>query len=55
MIPGDPEGSAIVQKLRGTYAKGVRMPKSGPPYWSDEDIGKVKTWIAEGARGDDSE
>lgn len=55
VIPYDPEGSALVQKLRGTFAVGERMPRNGPPYWTDEDIGLVETWIAQGAKGDDSE
>lgn len=55
VIPYNPEGSALVQKLRGTFAVGVRMPKNGPPYWSDEEIQLVETWIAQGAKGDDSE
>jgi hypothetical protein len=53
--PGDPKGSAIVQKLRGTYPYGTRMPKNGPPFWSDDEIGLVEQWILEGAQGDDSE
>jgi hypothetical protein len=55
IIPYNPEGSALVLKLYGTFAVGVRMPKTGPPYWSDEDIDLVATWIEQGAKGDDSE
>ena len=55
VIPGSPDASAIVQKLMGTYAFGSRMPKNGPPYWTAAEIGLVRTWIAEGARGSDSE
>jgi hypothetical protein len=54
-IPGRPDDSAIVQKLRGTYPYGVRMPKSGPPYLSDAEIQLVVDWIAQGAQGADSE
>src|SRR6185295_12852577 len=32
IVPGNPEGSAIIQKLRGTYPQGSRMPWDGPPY-----------------------
>lgn len=53
--PGDPAGSAIIQKLKGTYPFGTRMPKSGPPFWSDEEIAIVEQWIVEGARGEDDE
>ena len=55
VVPGDPAKSAIVQKLRGTFATGVRMPFSGPPYWSEAQIALVERWIAEGAKGADSE
>lgn len=55
IIPGNPNGSALVQKLRGTYASGSRMPWNGPPYWKDEEIERVATWIAEGAQGADDE
>ncbi len=55
VIPYAPDGSAIVLKLRGTFTVGVRMPKNGPPYLSDEQIDLVATWIAQGAKGDDSE
>ncbi len=55
VIPYDPEGSALVQKLRGTFAVGARMPRNGPPYWSEAEIELVETWIAQGAKGDDTE
>lgn len=55
VVPGDPGKSALVQKLKGTYPFGTRMPKSGPPFWGDGEIAIVEQWIAEGAQGDDSE
>jgi hypothetical protein len=55
VIPGDPENSAIIQKLRGTYPYGTRMPKNGPPFWSEAEIALVEQWIAEGAVGEDNE
>jgi hypothetical protein len=55
IVPGDPEASAIVQKLRGTYPVGARMPWSGPPYWTDAEIELMARWIAQGARGADDE
>jgi hypothetical protein len=55
VIPGKPCESALVQKLVGDYYTGLRMPKGGPPYWSDDEIQLVKDWIAEGAAGEDSE
>ena len=54
VVPGDPGASAIVQKLEGTYARGSRMPKDRAP-WSAEEIGLVRRWIAEGARGSDDQ
>jgi hypothetical protein len=55
VVPGDPGKSAIIQKLKGTYPFGTRMPKSGPPFWSDDEIAIVEQWIAEGAQGEDDE
>ena len=54
VIAGDPDGSALVKKLEGTYARGSRMPKDLTPLSADE-IGLVRRWIAEGARGTDDE
>jgi hypothetical protein len=55
VIPGNPNGSAIVQKLRGTYGIGARMPWNGPPYWTDAEIDLVVRWILQGAQGADDE
>jgi len=55
VVPYSPEGSAIVQKLRGTFSIGARMPRNGPPYWSEDEIELVERWIAQGAKGDDEE
>lgn len=54
VVPGDPGGSALVQKLQGSYPRGSRMPKGRPP-WSAEEVALVRRWIAEGARGADDE
>ena len=54
VIAGNPDGSAIVQKLEGRYARGARMPKDRAP-WSAAEIGLVRRWIAEGAKGADDE
>jgi hypothetical protein len=53
VVPGSPCKSGIVQKIRGTF-DGPRMPKGGP-YWTAEQIQLVIDWIAEGAKGDDTE
>ena len=50
-----PLQSGIVEKLQGHYFEGDRMPKSGPPYWSDDEIQLVITWISQGAQGADSD
>ena len=55
IVPGKPEESGFIQKLRGTYPYGTRMPKNGPPFWSDADVKLVADWIAEGAQGADDE
>lgn len=54
VIAGDPDNSAIVQKLEGIYPRGARMPKDRTP-WSDSEIALVRRWIAEGAKGADDE
>lgn len=55
VVPGKPEESAIVKKLRGTYFYGTRMPKDGPAFWTEEQINLMEKWIREGARGADTE
>src|SRR6056297_2399057 len=47
VVPGDPEASELVMRLRGTSQP--RMPLTGPPYLDDEQIGLVVDWIAAGA------
>ena len=54
VVAGDPNASALIQKLEGTYARGARMPKDQPPL-SREEIDLFRRWIAEGAQGADSE
>ena len=53
-IPGKPCESVIVQKVRGTFPIGVRMPKGGP-YLAPEQIQLLADWVFEGAKGDPSE
>jgi hypothetical protein len=55
IIPGNPDGSALIQKLRGTYPYGARMPYSGPPYLTDAEIQLFADWISQGAVGADDE
>ena len=55
VIAKKPCSSAIVQKIRGTFPIGARMPRDGPPYLSREEIQLFMDWIAEGAKGNDSD
>lgn len=55
IVPGDPASSVLVQKLRGQFIIGAKMPKDGPPFWSEGEIQLVERWIAEGAQGADNE
>ena len=56
VIPGHPCESAIVRKLLGIYQPApTRMPRSAPRYWTAKETQLVIDWIAEGARGADSE
>jgi hypothetical protein len=54
LVPGKPCSSFYVQKIRGTFATGARMPKNAPPL-SREEIQLVMDWIAEGALGNDAD
>lgn len=47
VVPGDPESSELVRRLRGTAQP--RMPLTGPPYLSDVEIDLFVDWIAAGA------
>jgi hypothetical protein len=48
VIPGDPCGSYLFQKLGNAPPMGARMPPSGP-YWSRSEMQMLHDWIAEGA------
>jgi hypothetical protein len=55
IVPFHPESSPLVTKLTGEYGIGARMPKNGPPFWTDAQVALVAQWIAEGAKGEDDE
>lgn len=55
VVAGKPAESVLVQALRGQYAFSARMPKNGNPYWTEDEIKIVETWIAQGAKGADDE
>jgi len=48
VIPGNPDGSFIIQKLEGTQTLGDRMPDFGP-YLPQSTIDVIRQWIAAGA------
>ena len=50
VVAGDPCASVLTQKLGPAPATGARMPLSGPPYFTAEQIQLVADWIAEGAK-----
>lgn len=53
VVPGDPDGSYLIQKLEGQPGiVGVRMPRAGPPYLSAGQMLVIRRWIALGARRD---
>jgi Planctomycete cytochrome C len=54
IVPGDPDASALIQKVEGTYKQGSRMPRGRPPLTTSE-IAVLRKWIAQGAKGKDSE
>lgn len=54
LVAGKPCSSFYVQKIRGTFATGARMPKNAPPL-AREEIQLIMDWIAEGAVGNDAD
>jgi hypothetical protein len=50
VIPGDPQGSLLAQKLLGTQAEGAIMPPAGALPQSKIQI--ILDWIAAGALDD---
>ena len=46
--PSDPDNSYLVQKIEGTAAVGLRMPRNLPPL-SAAQISLIRQWIVEGA------
>jgi hypothetical protein len=50
VVPGDPDGSYLVQKVEGRSGiVGRRMPIAGPPYLTDGQILILRRWIENGA------
>ena len=48
VLPGNPGGSLIIQKLEGTQTVGFRMPAGGP-YLPQSTIDVIREWIQDGA------
>jgi len=48
VLPGDPDGSFLIQKLDGTQTVGSRMPDGGP-YLTTATINVIRQWIQDGA------
>lgn len=48
IVPGDPEGSLLVQSVRGTWEEGDRMPLELAPL-SEAEIDLIVRWIQDGA------
>lgn len=49
IVPGEPEKSDLLRVLKLKEGDEERMPPKGPPL-SEEEIGKIRTWISEGAK-----
>lgn len=51
VIPGDPDGSYLVQKLEGAPGiVGLRMPRNGPPHLTSGQMLVIRRWIQNGAQ-----
>jgi hypothetical protein len=51
VIPGDPDGSYLVQKLEGAPGiVGLRMPRTGPPHLTSGQMLVIRRWIETGAQ-----
>ena len=49
IVAGKPCESILFLKLGPAPPYGARMPYSGPPYYSADDLALLRDWIAEGA------
>lgn len=46
VVAGDPAGSELIRRIKGDSQP--RMPMTGPPYLSREQIALLETWVKEG-------
>ena len=51
VVPGDPDGSLLYQKMTATPGCGDRMPQGADPL-TDAELAMVRSWIAAGAKND---
>lgn len=51
VVPGQPDMSLLLQKVKPNPPCGLRMPNGGAPL-SDGQIEMIRSWIAAGARDD---
>jgi hypothetical protein len=49
VIPGNPNGSFLIQKLEGTQTVGIRMPAFSPQPLPQATINVIREWILSGA------
>lgn len=53
VVPGDPDGSYLVQKLEGAPdIVGQRMPRTSGPFLTDGQMRIIRRWIELGANND---
>lgn len=54
VAPGRPEDSYLIVKIAAMDPRrvGARMPRNGPPFLTNAQIGALRKWIAEGASKD---
>lgn len=48
VVPGLPGASELLRRVKGQARP--RMPFDGPPWLSDDEVGLIEAWIAQGAR-----
>jgi len=50
VLPGRPCDSVLYQKVSPGPPYGGRMPLNGPPFLTEDEIGLIHDWIAEGGQ-----
>ena len=49
VVPMNPDGSLLIQKLEGTAMLGGQMPADGPPFLQQATINVIRQWIQDDA------